>query len=434
MDNQPHLGITDRESRIQILKAVSSNGIGAFSFGIFQYGMSFMLLNETHSPLSFGMGLTVAPLVALLFFIPIGNFVDNHDHKRIIFWGYILRLIGFALLGLALPHFKGMELLIPFAIFIAMDSLLVNLRNTAYSASVRQLVRNSQVQILSSYTTACASASRILSPVFGVIIYSLISVEGLIIIEMIATIIATLIMMSLHFYVDKRPAERTGHKTSQFQQFKEAIHYMKKRPFIRDTIIAEIVVNFLFTAVVTGSPFIIQNELHLGNGTVTLVETGYSIGYLLGSLLTSRMKNQEHYAKKIIISLFFIAVAIGGLGFVFAFSRTPLIVGIIGLLFALMMDFAFAVFDLAIEIRLQMTVHTSILGRVSSTLYTTSYAIMPIGTLVYTVLFDVFANGSLIIIISGIILMIYTLVSVSTLVRDVRKDDQYVAQHRKSLG
>ncbi|MHA8262692.1 MFS transporter [Lactobacillaceae bacterium Melli_B3] len=209
---------------------------------------------------------------------------------------------------------------------------------------------------------------------------------------------------------------------------------MKKRPFIRDTIIAEIVVNFFFTAVVTGSPFIIQNELHLGNGTVTLVETGYSIGYLLGSLLTSRMKNQEHYAKKIIISLFFIAVAIGGLGFVFAFARTPLIVGIIGLLFALMMDFAFAVFDLAIEIRLQTTVHTSILGRVSSTLYTTSYAIMPIGTLVYTVLFDVFANGSLIIIISGIILMIYTLVSVSTLVRDVRKDDQYVAQHRKSLG
>ncbi|MBW1605876.1 MFS transporter [Lactobacillus sp. Sy-1] len=430
MDNQSGLALSDKESNLQILKAIASNGLGAFSFGIFEYGISFMLLHATKSPLSFGMGLIVAPLMSLLFFIPIGNFVDTHNHKRIIFWGFLLRLIGFALLAIALPHFHGIGLLIPVGIFIAVDSLLVNIRNTAYMASIKQLVNTSQVAKLTSLNTACSSASRILSPIFGVILYSLISVEGLIVVEMVATMIALAIMMSLQFY-DNEPIEKTAQNASQLEQFKETIHYMKKRPFIRDTIIAEIVVNFFFTAIVTGSPFIIVNELHMSNQTVAFVETGYSIGYLLGSLVTSLLKRQRHFAAKVLVSMVTVGFALFGLGVLFASHPSSLMVCIFGLLLALLMDFAFAIFDLAIEIRLQSTVHTRILGRVSSTLYTASFAIMPVGTLVYTFLFDVFKNGSYVMVVSGVLMIIYACVSIPMFVRDIKRDDQFLTKRAK---
>ncbi|XIF19745.1 MAG: MFS transporter [Acetilactobacillus jinshanensis] len=43
-----------------------------------------MLLYNTHSPLSFGLGVAIDPVIDLLFFIPIGNFVDQHRHKPIL--------------------------------------------------------------------------------------------------------------------------------------------------------------------------------------------------------------------------------------------------------------------------------------------------------------------------------------------------------------
>ncbi|UQS86881.1 MFS transporter [Nicoliella spurrieriana] len=422
------LQLTDRESNHQIIKALSSNALGAFSYGIFQYGISFMLLHATKSPLSFGMGLTIAPLVSLLTFIPIGNFVDTHDHKRIIFWGYLLRIIGFVLLGVALPFFSGTGLLIPVALFIVLDSFLVNFRNTAYSASIRQFVNESQIPKLSSLTTACASASRVLAPVFGVLLYSLISVNGLIALEIVATIIAMIIMMHLHFHnVDGHQTPRK--KVSQTQQFHETLRYMKKRPFIRDTIIAEIVVNFFYTAVVTGAPFIIVNELNLGNDVVATIETGYAIGYLLGSLITNWFKNQRHFAKRVLVSLGLVGVALTGLGALFAVAPNKLMIGIMGLLLALLLDLAFAIFDLAVEIRLQSTVPTRILGRVSSTLYTASFAIMPVGTIIYTGLFDFFEHGSYILVLSGLVLIAYAFFSIDVFSRDIKKDDRFIQRH-----
>ncbi|MCL8495156.1 MFS transporter [Apilactobacillus sp. F1] len=423
--------LTQSQSNQQIIKSLTSNGLGAFSYGIFQYGISFMLLHATHSPLSFGMNIAVGPLISLLTFIPIGNFVDTHNHKRIIFWGYVLRMIGFLALALSLPFFHGGSLLIPVAIFIAIDSILVNLRNTAYSASIRQLVRMSDVAKLTSLTTAVASASRILSPVLGITLYALISVEGLIALEIVATVVAMLIMMSLHFYEVKVEKQE---RVSQRQQFKQTLQYVKKRPFIRDSIVAEIVVNFFYTAVVTGSPFIIVNQLGLPNSVVIWTETGYSIGYLTGSLITSRLRQQNHFGIKIMSTMILVGISLVGLGFLFTVTKNQMIVSVIGMLLSLLMELSFAIFDLAIEIRLQSTVEHNILGRVSSTLYTVGYAIMPFGTLVYTWLYDMFPRGSFIMMISGLILIIYTVLSISQFVRNIKKDDLYVEEHADQIN
>ncbi|MBC6389044.1 MFS transporter [Lactobacillus kunkeei] len=429
MMNQNNL--TQSQSNQQMLKSLTSNGLGAFSYGIFQYGISFMLLHATHSPLSFGMNIAVGPLISLLTFISIGNFVDTHNHKRIIFWGYILRIIGFIALALALPFFHGESLLIPVALFIAIDSILVNLRNTAYSASIRQLVKMSDVAKLTSLTTAVASASRILSPVLGITLYALISVEGLIVLEILATIVAMIIMMTLHFFkVDDSKRE----KVSQVEQFKQTLQYVKKRPFIRDSIVAEIVVNFFYTAVVTGSPFIIVNQLGLPNSVVIWTETGYSIGYLTGSLITSQLKEQRHFGIKIMSTMILVGISLLGLGGLFLITRNQIIVSVIGMLLSLLMELSFAIFDLAIEIRLQSTVEHSILGRVSSTLYTVGYAIMPFGTLVYTWLYDTFSDGSYIMIASGVILIVYTVFSISKFIKNIRIDDVYVEKHADQIN
>ncbi|TMS99556.1 MFS transporter [Apilactobacillus kunkeei] len=286
-------------------------------------------------------------------------------------------------------------------------------------------------QKLTSLTTAVASASRILSPVLGITLYALISVEGLIALEIVATLVAMLIMMSLHFYEIKVEKQE---RVSQKEQFKQTLQYVKKRPFIRDSIVAEIVVNFFYTAVVTGSPFIIVNQLGLPNSVVIWTETGYSIGYLTGSLITSRLRQQNHFGIKIMSTMILVGISLVGLGFLFTVTKNQMIISVIGMLLSLLMELSFAIFDLAIEIRLQSTVEHNILGRVSSTLYTVGYAIMPFGTLVYTWLYDMFPRGSFIMMISGLILITYTVLSISQFVRNIQKDDSYVKEHADQIN
>ncbi|GAA6115600.1 hypothetical protein AKFMO35_06290 [Apilactobacillus kunkeei] len=238
-------------------------------------------------------------------------------------------------------------------------------------------------------------------------------------------------MMSLHFY--EFQAEKRE-RVSQRQQFKQTIQYVKKRPFIRDSIVAEIVVNFFYTAVVTGSPFIIVNQLGLPNSVVIWTETGYSIGYLTGSLITSRLRQQNHFGIKIMSTMILVGISLVGLGFLFTVTKNQMIVSVIGMLLSLLMELSFAIFDLAIEIRLQSTVEHNILGRVSSTLYTVGYAIMPFGTLVYTWLYDMFPRGSFIMMISGLILIVYTVLIISQFVRNIKQDDLYVEEHADQIN
>lgn len=425
-DNQT-VTITNQQSNQQILKDIASNLISSLSGGMFSLAMGLMLLHDTHSPLSFGLETAVVPIIGILFLIPVGNIVDQYRHKMILVSSLAIRLLGLILFALAFPLFSGLSEFIPVTCFVVIAAISTNFNTTAYSASVHELVNTQKIKTLSSLTQAASSLSTILSPALGVALYAMIGFEAFIIVEIIATSCALLILFSMRFhYQTTATTKQPHHQTlaSQLESFKAGLQYIQQRSLIRDVILMAIMVNFLFTAINIGVPYVITNQLHDGNGPIGYIETGFSVGLFIGSLLMSLIPNEKYFALRVIPPIIILGLCMTFLGLLLAIVHQPFQLSLAGSLIMLVAGLTNAVMNISFSIRLQTTVPTHILGRVSSTLNTLVTAIMPIGTLIYTVLFQSQLNGALIIATSGIIMFAYVLGFLKLILNDIKIDDR----------
>lgn len=231
--------ISDNDSNIQILKSFISDFISSLSSKSFSLGLGLMLLDQTHSAMSFGINMIISPLVSLVFLIPIGNLVDRFQHKKILLANILIRVVALIIFLLSLSVFSGKSIILSTFVFVMINAITVN----------------------------------------------------------------------------------------------------------------------IYTSLVIGVPFIIKQQFHFGNTTVGLLETASAFGSLS--------------------------------------------VGIVAL--------SLVVLNIIVQAYLQTIIPTKFLGRVMGTLFAANTSIMPIGTLIFTYVFQNMSSGGIIFIFSGVILFIYTL-------------------------
>ena len=423
------INISNHQSGLQIFKAAASNFISSLSGKMFAFGLGLMLLDETHSAISFGINMIISPIVGLLFLIPIGNLVDTYRHKAILISSLTARTLALILFAVSLNLFTATAKLIPIVLFLTIDAISTNINDTCYSAATHELVNAHDIQRLSSVTQSAISLSSILSPALGVGLYSLVGFPGFIILEIIATLASFGIMLTMKFHyqptnrvTDSRHTPVSPH--SQFAKFHSGLNYIRSRTMIKITILLSVILNFLYTAVTIGIPYILKDQLHTGNGPVGLLETGSAIGMLLGSLLLTLLPptGQKRLFLKLIIPVLILDSQIFLLGVLFMTSQSPTGYALLGSLIMGILAFALVILNITFQVYLQQTVPTKLLGRVVATLTTANSSIMPIGTLLFTLVFQSTTHGGLVLIINGILLLGYTLLLLQPLNRAIRRE------------
>lgn len=284
------INISNHQSSLQIFKAAASNFISSLSGKMFTFGLGLMLLDETHSAISFGINMIISPIVGLLCLVPIGNLIDTYPHKTILTGSLTARTLALILFAASINLFTATAKLIPIVLFLIIDAISTNINDTCYSAATHELVNAHNIQRLSSLTQSAISLSSILSPALGVGLYSLVGFSGFVILEIVATLASFGIMLTMKFhyhatnqFANSQHAPVNSH--SQFAKFHSGLNYMRSRTMIKITILLSVILNFLYTAVTIGIPYILKDQLHTGNGPIGVLETGSAIGMLLGSLL-----------------------------------------------------------------------------------------------------------------------------------------------------
>lgn len=423
------INISNHQSSLQIFKAAASNFISSLSGKMFSFGLGLMLLDETHSAISFGINMIISPIVGLLCLVPIGNLIDTYPHKAILTGSLTVRTLALILFATSINLFTTTAKLIPIVLFLIIDAISTNINDTCYSAATHELVNGPHIQRLNSLTQSAISLSSILSPALGVGLYSLVGFSGFIILEIIATLASFSIMLTMRFHypstnqlTDSRRMPATSH--SQFATFRFGLNYMQSRTMIKITILLSVILNFLYTAVTIGIPYILKDQLHTGNGPVGLLETGSAIGMLLGSLLLTLLPStgQKHLFSKLIIPVLVLDSQIFLLGVLFMTAQSPAGYALLGSLIMGILAFALVILNITFQVYLQQTVPTKLLGRVVATLTTVNSSIMPIGTLLFTLIFQSTTRGGLILIINGILLLGYTALLWQPLHRAIRSE------------
>ena len=373
--------ITDRESNLQIGKDFTSNLIGSLSGG---------------------------PLVSLLLFVPMGSIVDRYPHRSILIVSNLVRLLGLGLFAWALPGFSGVQKLVPVVLFAIVDYICSDFSSTAYAASVHELVNERKIQKLSSLTSTAGSISSIFSPMLGLGLYTLAGFEAFIFVEMVSSTVSFLIMLTMKFHVTKRqPTAKNAAASRPLAMFKQGMAYVKTRPLVKGVIMVGVVLNFSFTSVTVGMPFVITNTLHLGSAPIGYLETGSAIGILIGSLFMSTISGEKRIRLKILGPVLADCVLLIALGGVFNFAKTASGVTIPGTILMVVLGFLIVIPNIVIQVEIQKTVPTSFLGRVNTTLMTINNSVTPVATFFYTFLFQNIAKNYLVFVYSGIVALLY---------------------------
>ncbi len=405
--------ISDNESNQQIIKDFISNFIGSLSGKAFNFALGLMLLDQTKSAMSFGMNMIIYPLVSLIFLVPIGNIVDKYRHKKILTFNFIFRILIFLFFYVFYFLTDSSSILYLVIPFVVLHSITVNISDTCYSASIHELVNDRKIQRLSSVTQTAIAIATMLSPAIGVIFYSWIGFAGFILIEILANFLSLGVLLTMKFYYEYEEPETINKKLEkQLYGVQEIIHFLKENQIVKYIILVSIVLNFFYTSISIGVPFVVKEQLLFDNATVGILETMSAIGMLLASVSMSLLpdkKENKLLSNKISLPLFLLIIAIIGLGVTFSTTQSQIFISTLGGLFMGIIAFTLVVLNIIVMTYLQSTIETKFLGRVMSTLFTLNTSIMPIGTLVFTYLFQQEVNGGVIFIVGGTCLLIYTM-------------------------
>lgn len=405
--------ISDSESNQQIIKDFISNFIGSLSGKAFNFALGLMLLDQTKSAMSFGINMIIYPLVSLIFLVPIGNIVDKYRHKKILTFNFIFRMLIFLFFYVFYFLTDSSSILYLVIPFVVLHSITVNISDTCYSASIHELVNDRKIQRLSSVTQTAIAIATMLSPAIGVIFYSWIGFAGFILIEILANFLSLGVLLTMKFYYEYEEPETTNKKLEkQLYGVQEIVHFLKENQIVKYIILVSVVLNFFYTSISIGVPFVVKEQLLLDNATIGILETMSAIGMLLASISMSLLpdkKENKLLSNKISFPLFLLIIAIIGLGVTFSTTQSQIFISTIGGLFMGIIAFTLVILNIVVMTYLQSTIETKFLGRVMSTLFTLNTSIMPIGTLVFTYLFQQEVNGGVIFIVGGTCLLIYTM-------------------------
>ena len=410
--------ISDRISNKQIIKDFISNFIGSLSGKSFNFALGLMLLDQTKSAMSFGINMIIYPLVSLIFLVPIGNLVDRYPHKKILIYNFIFRIFTFLLFYAFYFLMDSSSILYLVIPFVILHSITVNISDTCYSASIHELVNDKKIQRLSSVTQTAIAIATMLSPAIGVIFYGWLGFAGFILIEIFANLLSLGVLLSMKFYYEYNEQEnKATNCKNPLHGVKEIIQFLKENQIVKYIILVGVILNFFYTSISIGVPFVLKEQLLLDNSTVGMLETMAAVGMLLASISMSLLPDKKE--NNILLSSK-ITMAIIGLGITFASTNSQIIISFLGSIFMGIIAFTLVVLNIIVMTYLQSTIETKFLGRVMSTLFTLNTSIMPIGTLVFTYLFQKEVNGGLIFIFGGVTLLIYIIIMLPKIFRILR--------------
>ena len=417
--------ISDRISNKQIIKDFISNFIGSLSGKSFNFALGLMLLDQTKSAMSFGINMIIYPLVSLIFLVPIGNLVDRYPHKKILIYNFIFRIFTFLLFYAFYFLMDSSSILYLVIPFVILHSITVNISDTCYSASIHELVNDKKIQRLSSVTQTAIAIATMLSPAIGVIFYGWLGFAGFILIEIFANLLSLGVLLSMKFYYEYNEQEnKATNCKNPLHGVKEIIQFLKENQIVKYIILIGVILNFFYTSISIGVPFVLKEQLLLDNSTVGMLETMAAVGMLLASismsLLPDKKENNILLSSKITMPLVLLTMAIIGLGITFASTNSQIIISFFGSIFMGIIAFTLVVLNIIVMTYLQSTIETKFLGRVMSTLFTLNTSIMPIGTLVFTYLFQKEVNGGVIFIFGGGTLLIYIIIMLPKIFRILR--------------
>ncbi|WP_033541724.1 MFS transporter [Planococcus sp. CAU13] len=362
--------------------------ISTFGSSVYTFGISLYVLALTGSAASFALNLICSILPRTLLAPFAGYLADNYPKKTIV----ILAQLASALsVGGLLIYSMAVGLSLP-AIYAATALLSVSsmFASVTFSSSIANLIDTDRIQKAMGFNQSAMAIATIGGPVVGGILFGFVSMNVFLVIQISAYLLAVALEATMDFKLfTNRIAETAGEvKKSMLAGMKEGIVYLKSNQVVMVIVTVAVGVNFFFSALMIGLPFIVVQELQIQATHFGFIEAMIAVGMLASSIYFSVRKEVKfplQFAKRGILGM---SVLLAGMGLPLVVEFTYTAAVVYYLLLMLIFGITNVFVNTPIGVMMQKDVDEEYRGRVFGILESMAMAMMPLGYLLFGLLYD----------------------------------------------
>lgn len=362
--------------------------ISTFGSSVYAFGISLYVLALTGSAASFAVNLICSILPRTILAPFAGYAADNYSKKKLIILsqlGGILSVSGLLIYsltaGLSLP-----------AIYVttALVSVFSMFNGVTFSASIANLIDPERIQKAMGFNQSAVSLAAIGGPVIGGMLFGFVSMNIFLAIEITAYALALVLEATMNFRLFTNAVAKTkgDSKKSVIKGMKEGVAYLKTNRVIMVIVTTAIGLNFFFSALMIGLPFVAVQQLEVEATHFGIIEAMVAVGMLLASIYFSVRKEVKFpllFSKRAILVMSAIMAAMG----------LPLILELsysLNVIYFIVLMLAFGLSNVCVNtpigVMMQKDVDEEYRGRVFGILESMAMAMMPLGYLLFGLLYD----------------------------------------------
>lgn len=394
--------------------------ISSFGAQVYAFAISFYILQATGSAASFAANLICNILPRTIAAPFAGYLVDNYSRKKIVIFSQIATTLAIGgLLIVILTMGLSLAAIYTTSCILSLTSMF---SGVAFTSSITGLVDKERIQKAMSLNQMSISFAAIGSPAIGGLLYGVVSMPAFLIIYIAASSIAIFLESTMNFKLFTAPKTDEDEKEPMWQSMKSGISYLKTQALLMTVIWIALLVNFLFGAYQVGYSFILIEKLKISSQQFGLTEGAFAAGMLLLSVYFSVRKEVKY---PLLVSKW----GIVGMGIIMAAIVLPLMIKLPhSLLFTyyivlqLGLGATSTITNTPIMVILQKQIDDRYKGRVFSILETMAMALMPLGMVLYGLLYDVFPAQWIMIVSSAMFVGVILILARPSVIRRVHPE------------
>lgn len=381
--------------------------ISTFGSSVYAFGISLYVLALTGSAASFAINLicSIVPRTLLAPFA--GYLADNYSKKAIVILAQLASALAVGgLLAYSLAAGLSLAAIYTTTALLSVSSMFASV---TFSSSIANLIDSDRIQKAMGFNQSAMAIATIGGPVVGGILFGFVSMNVFLIIQVAAYLLAVALESTMDFKLfTNRLAETAGAaKKSVLQGMKEGVAYLKTNRVVMVIVTVAVGINFFFSALMIGLPFIAVQQLKIEATHFGFIEAMIAVGMLLASIYFSMRKEVEfplQFSKRGIIAMSILLAGMG-LPLIFDFTYTASVVFFLVLMLVFGITNVFV--NTPIGVMMQKDVEEEYRGRVFGILESMAMAMMPLGYLIFGLLYDV-VPAEYVVIGSSICLIVLT--------------------------
>lgn len=377
-----------RQATYHLYTFTISKLIATFGSSVYAFGISLYVLALTGSAASFAINLICSILPRTLLAPFAGYVADNYPKKAVVLLSQSASILSVG--GLLLYSMSNGLSLTAIYIATALVSASSMFTGIAFSSSIANLIDSDRIQKAMSYNQSALALATIGGPVVGGMLFGFVSMNMFLLIQVLAYVLAVLLEATMNFrlYTTRTETAATDEKQSVWQGMKEGAVYLRKNRVITVIVTTAIGLNFFFSALMIGLPFVAIQQLNVQAVHFGFIEAMIAVGMLLASIYFS-------VRKEVKFPLQFSKRAILVMSLLLAGVSLPLVAGLSywgNVIYLLVLMLAFGVSNVFVNtpigVMMQKDVEEEYRGRVFGILESMAMAMMPLGYLLFGLLYD----------------------------------------------